>query len=72
MKEIAPFTSVKSSFNYTLRGGYGVKFSISNQDSKVTSWFKLMLITALTDSTSQAALTTDTAVDITNVGKISG
>ena len=43
MKEIPPFTLVRSSFNYTITPQNAVKFAISNQDSKRKGWFKLML-----------------------------
>ena len=44
--EIPPFTKTKSSLNFTVRNGTGVRLGISNQDSKVTGWFKLMLMAA--------------------------
>lgn len=43
LKEIPPFTTVKSSFNYSLRNNQSVKFAISNQDSKTKAWFKIMI-----------------------------
>ena len=43
VKEIPPFTLVRSSFNYTVTPQNAVKFAISNQDSKRKGWFKLML-----------------------------
>ena len=49
IKEIPPFTTVKSSFNYTITQNKTVRFAISNQDSKTKGWFKLMLKTASYD-----------------------
>ena len=49
VKEIPPFTKLRSSFNYTVTSSKAVRFAISNQDSKTKGWFKLMLKEAPTD-----------------------
>jgi hypothetical protein len=49
VKEIPPFTSLRSSFNSTVTATKAIKFAISNQDSKKKGWFKLMLKTPNTD-----------------------
>ncbi len=67
LKEITPFSNIRASFNYTVKEGQGVRFGISNQDSKVKGWFKVMLKTSSgEEGGSESAQDTTEVIDIKN------
>ena len=69
--EIAPFTKTKSSLKFTIRNGTGVRLAVSNQDSKVTGWFKVMLMSAPAFSPLEPDDVTFTSTDITDISSLS-
>ena len=46
VRDIAPFSKVKTNFTQTIADGQGIRFSVSNQDSKQKAWVELSLLTS--------------------------